>query len=165
MPDCINAATGTWGRELLHAAEARRARRGKHRPVPAQPNQVIGPGNGEGAEAVSADHQRKSRSFTGMFRSEGNLGRGSSVQRASPPFRSIRKQGRTRRPAQLTLKCRFGCFFSSGCGLPSTKTRLPLKHGPAGFFLSIQGVPAYLALLEQGRIRLQPICGTSRIQA
>jgi len=90
MPDFINAATGTWGRESLHAAEARRARRGKHRPVPARPNQVICPGNGEGTEAVSADHQRKSRPFTGMFRSEGNLGRGISVQRASPPFRSIK---------------------------------------------------------------------------
>ncbi|MDA8123965.1 MAG: hypothetical protein M0009_02080 [Deltaproteobacteria bacterium] len=35
--------------------------------------------------------QRQNGSFTGMFRSEGNLGRGISVQRASPPFRSIKK--------------------------------------------------------------------------
>lgn len=43
-------------------------------------------------------------------------------------FRSIKKQGRTRRPAQLTLKCRFRWCFRSGRGLPSVNQNCRFKY-------------------------------------
>lgn len=105
--------------------ETCRARRGKSRPVPARPNQVIDPGNGEGAEAVSEDLQRKSRSFTGMFRSEGNLGWCISVQRASPPSKKTRPHkaaGKDEVGKSLSVR------FSSGRGLPSVNQNCRLKY-------------------------------------
>lgn len=107
--------------------EARRARRGKSRPVPARPNQVIDPGNGEEAEAVSEDLQRKSRSFTGMFRSEGNLGWGISVQRASPPSQKTRPHkaaGTVGVKMSLSVLLQFRAWIAVG------KTKLSIEIPP-----------------------------------
>jgi hypothetical protein len=53
-----------------------------------------------------------------MFRSEGNLGRGISVQRASPPSKKTRPHkaaGKDEVGKSLSVR------FSSGRGLPSAK--------------------------------------------
>ncbi len=142
MPDCINAATVTWGWESLHAAEARRARRGKPRPVPVWPNQVIDPGNGEGAKGVLEWYRDKTDHSRGCSGQRGIWGGASRCNGHHLLSGRSKKQSRTRRPAQLTLKCRFRCFFSSERGLLSVNQNCRLKyHDLAALSKEIRKMP------------------------
>ena len=99
---------GGWNRYTQ--PEARRARRGKSRPVPARPNQVIDPGK------WGVERKRCRR----IFRGKADHSRGCSGQkgiwdgasRCNGHHLLPKKQGRTRRPARITRGYCSRCFFS-----------------------------------------------------